>query len=171
MGRIAQLLSFLRQVRNGANVSDVKVDPGGAPVITAEHYSSIGEDAHPLPGDFVALIGAESTGRETAVAYLDTKNLAKSEPGDYRIYARSQGTKDQVVELWLRNTSDLEISNDNGHIILQADGEVNINGARITTDGDVITASGVSLKNHPHDQGADSHGDSEVPTDPPTPTE
>jgi len=39
----------------------------------------------------------------------------------------------------------------------------------LVTTGDVI-ASGVSLVNHPHNQGNDSLGASEVPTDAPTPT-
>jgi hypothetical protein len=53
MGLIAKLLSFVRVERNGAKINDVKVDPGGGPNITAEHFAPIGDDAHPLPGDFV----------------------------------------------------------------------------------------------------------------------
>jgi len=58
-----------------------------------------------------------------------------------------------------------------GGIEIVSTGDTTINGARITPDGDVITQSGVSLDNHPHAQGADSDGNSEVDTDPPTATE
>lgn len=42
------------------------------------------------------------------------------------------------------------IQNDSGYFLLKESGEVEINGARITTGGDVITASGISLDNHVH---------------------
>ncbi len=52
-----------------------------------------------------------------------------------------------------------------------ADDGFTINGAQITSGGDVITASGVSLDNHYHTQGSDSDGDSQANTDTPTATE
>lgn len=58
-----------------------------------------------------------------------------------------------------------------GSVEMQSTGDATINGARITADGDVITAGGVSLANHVHAQGADSDGNSEVDTDAPTATE
>lgn len=62
------------------------------------------------------------------------------------------------------------IQNGVGSFELQASGECLINGAKITTGGDVITANGVSLNNHPHNQPNDSGGNTEQPTLPPTPT-
>ena len=70
MGRIAKLLSFLRTSRNEAKISDVKVDPGGGPNITAEHFAAAGDDSHPLPGDYVALNTDSGSGRESAIGYL-----------------------------------------------------------------------------------------------------
>ena len=69
MGRIAKLLSFVRVVRNGANLSDVKVDPGGGANITAEHFATPGDDSHPMPNDYVALSADSGTGRESAIGY------------------------------------------------------------------------------------------------------
>ena len=46
-----------------------------------------------------------------------------------------------------------------------------LNGAEITATGDVVTATGVSLNNHPHAQGNDSANNSQQPTAAPTPTE
>ncbi len=42
------------------------------------------------------------------------------------------------------------IQNSNGYFLLKESGEIEMNGARITTSGDVITASGISLDNHVH---------------------
>ena len=51
MGRIALVLSFIRSLANGANVSDVKVDSGGGANTTAQHFAPAGDDSHPLPDD------------------------------------------------------------------------------------------------------------------------
>lgn len=71
----------------------------------------------------------------------------------------------------IKPSGEVTTTNGAGYITLQAGGDVEVNGATITTGGDVVTASGVSLDNHPHSQGVDSGGDSQQPTDPPTATE
>ncbi len=180
MGRIAKLLSFVRTLRNGANLSDVEANPGGSPNITGSHFADPGDDSNPLPGDYVALITDLGTGRENIVGYLDIKNLQKSAAGDKRIYSRDASGA-QISEVWLKNDGTIlsqnsavscqldpsgtaTIQNAAGSITLQADGEVNINGARITTDGDIVSATGVSMNNHNHSQAADSNGDAEADT-------
>lgn len=65
----------------------------------------------------------------------------------------------------------VKISLNGSRIKMQSPDDIIINGARITPDGDVITASGVSLDIHPHDQSNDSGGNSEQPTGAPTATE
>ena len=87
MGRIAKLLSFVRVTRHGIPVSDVKVDPGGGAIVTLENFSPIGDDAHPLPGDYVYGGSVEGTGRESILGYVDPLNEPTSQPGDKRIYA------------------------------------------------------------------------------------
>ena len=81
MAKIAKLLSFVRAVRNGIPVSDVKCDPGGGANVTAEHAGPPGDDSHPLPDDYVAIGAASGTGRETAVGYFDPKNAGKAQAG------------------------------------------------------------------------------------------
>lgn len=121
MGRIARLLSFVRVTRRGAKVSDVKVNPGGTPNVTAEHFSAPGDDSHPLPGDYVALNDGSGTGREDALGYLDTLNDPKALAGDKRIYARdSAGVA--VVDVWLKNTGEAITANENGSVTLRPDG-------------------------------------------------
>ncbi len=170
-GRVAKILSFIRALRNGANVTDVKTDTGGGVNITAEHFADAGDDAFPLETDYALTVGVNGSGKEAVVGYLDPVNTPKAAAGEKRIYARDADSGEVVVEVWLKSDSSAIISNANGVFTLQADGEVNANGARITPDGDVITASGVSLDNHPHAQGNDSNGDTEVDTDAPTATE
>ena len=122
MGRIANLLSFVRLTRNSAKISDVKVDPGGGPNITVEHFADAGDDAHPLTTDYVTLNEDSGTGRETAVGYLDPINEPKAQPGDKRIYGRDADTGAVVVEVWLKNDGTAIVSNDNGSVTLRPDG-------------------------------------------------
>ena len=164
---LGKLLSFFRGTRNGSKLSEVKLDPGGGPNVTAEHFSAPGEDAFPLPGDYVVSVSIQRSGGSAVVGYLDPKNDQKAASGEKRIYARDNSGA-SIVELWLKNTGEATLVNASGYITLKQSGEVEINGAKITTDGDVITALGVSLDNHTHTQGNDSAGNSEVPTDPPT---
>ena len=167
MGRAVAVLSATRANRNGMTVTDIKCDPGGGANVTAEHAQPAGDDSHPLPTDYAAVSSAAGTGRQTAVGYFDTANTPKTQPGEKRIYARDTAGA-LVVEVWLQNDGSCVVTNGAGTLLLQPDGEFNINGARITTDGDVITAAGVSLDNHTHAQGADSDGNGQVETNPPT---
>ncbi len=171
MGRVAKILSFIRSAVNGAKVTDVKTDTGGGANITAQHFADAGDDAFPLVTDYALTMDVSGSGKEAVTGYLDPINTPKATAGDKRIYARDASTGLVVVEVWLKSDSSAIINNKNGIITLQADGEINANGARITPDGDVITASGVSLDNHPHNQGNDSDGDSQQATDAPTATE
>lgn len=171
MGRIGQILSFTRALIGATKTSDVKIDRGGGDTRTPQHFSDAGDDSYPLAGDYAQTVDQAGSGRDSVVGYVDPKNEQKANAGEKRIYARDANSGATVVEVWLKNDGTATIFNNLGVITLQPDGEVNINGARITTGGDVITASGVSLANHPHSQGADSDGDAEVPTDPPTATE
>lgn len=184
-GTIGKILAFTRAVRNGARVSDTKHDPGGSPVITSEHFADPGDDSHPLPGDYVFAVPGKQKGREVATGYLDPINAPKAQPGDKRIYARDAGAGALVVEVWLKNDGTATIFNSAGVVTLsplgsilgqngagqfelEVGGDFVVNGAVITTDGEVIDRTGVSLRHHTHAQGADGNGDAEQETDPPT---
>lgn len=188
MGRIARVISFLRGERNGAKVSDVKTDAGGGANVTAEHFQPAGDDAFPLDSDYVIINPVAGTGREVVTGYLDPLNAPKANAGDKRIYARDASDGSVVVEVWLKNDGTAIVSNSNGSFTLSPDGSIKglngagvfelevggdfvANGAKMTTSGDVVTASGVSLDNHPHAQPNDSGGNTEQPTSAPTPTE
>lgn len=111
MGRLGKILSFIRADRNEAKVSDVKADPGGGPNITAEHFAPTGEDAHPLPGDYVATVRAPGTGRETAIGYLDPKNESTAQPGERRTYSREPEEGRRMADHWLKNDGTVVTTN------------------------------------------------------------
>ena len=136
MGRIARILSFVRSEINGAKVSDVKSDPGGGPNTTSQHFQPAGDDAHPLPGDYVATSAAAGTGRETAVGYLDPANEQKATAGEKRIYARDPESGDSVVEVWLKSDGTAVVVNTNGSVTLAPDG-----GTTVETPAATFTAA------------------------------
>lgn len=113
MGLIGRILSFVRAQRNGAQISDVKTDPGGGPNVTAEHFAPAGDDAHPLPGDYVYGSPSPQHGRYAAVGYVDPANQSKAQPGEKRLYARNADGQ-QVGEVWLKADGTIVSENDNG---------------------------------------------------------
>ena len=145
MGELAKLLSFVRRVRRDANVSDAKVDTGGGPNITAEHFSTPGDDSHPLPGDFVLLVRVQQTGRSAAAGYLDPLNEQTAGPGERRLYARDSAGA-IVSTIWLKNTGEVLINNGLGSVKLRPDGGtiVETPGATfdVGADGTVKTDNG-----------------------------
>jgi hypothetical protein len=130
MGVVAKILSITRVLRNGAYITDVKSDPGGGANVTAEHFSSPGDDSHPLNSDYAALGVAMGTGRRSALGYVDPINEPQSEEGDKRIYSRSPETALHVAHVWLKKDATIEASNENGSIFLLPDG-----GSIVTTQG------------------------------------
>lgn len=144
MGLISKLLSFTRVNRHDSNLSDVKVDPGGGPYVTAEHFAPAGDDSHPLPTDYPLIIRVQKTGKYAAIGYIDPNNAQTAEPGGKRIYGRDP-EGNQVSELWLKNDGDILADNDAAYIEIKADGT-------ITADNDsgsiVITPAGqITLEN------------------------
>lgn len=64
---------------------------------------------------------------------------------------------------WLKNDGSISLENGAGYVRIAADGTVTINGATITTSGDVISASGIHLNTHKHGQVQPGTGTSGVP--------
>lgn len=158
MGRVAKLLSFLRTTRNGAKISDVKIDPGGGPNITAEHFASPGDDSFPLSSDYVVAVDIEGTGNEAAIGYIDPINDPVALKGDKRIYARDPNTGAAVIGLWLKNDGSGILSNANGSLELKANGDFLINGVKIDAAGLVtmltsLILNGKEIAEHNHPAG------------------
>lgn len=143
MGRLGEVLDFER----AEDGPETKVDCGGGEIITAAHFDSAGVDAPPLPGDTAALEDSTGTGAQQVSGYQDTQNEGAASPGEVRFYARNSAGA-IMAELWLKGDGTIEFSNLAGAGKLNPDGSAEINGAKVTLTGDVITASGVSLQNH-----------------------
>ena len=144
MGLITRVLSFVR----GESFSETRVDPGGGDAITADHFSSLGDDAQPLAGDYAATIPVQRTGGQVAVGYVDIENARKAQPGEKRSYARGS-SGGQVSEVWLRN---------DGTVMITSNGNVNINGVTIDPAGNMVVPTslmvdGDEVANHNHEAG------------------
>jgi len=127
MGETAIIHNIIRTLRNGVTNTDITVDPGGGANITEEQFQPTGTDSQPLPGDYVIGVSVKSTGRKTAIAFLDPANAPQSGPGEHRTYSRdSSGTP--VTEIWLKNDGSIMINNDNGFINITAAGIIELNG-------------------------------------------
>lgn len=122
MGRIGRLLSFVRTLRHGANVSDVKLDPGGGANITSEHFADPGDDAFPLTTDYLVAVDLKRQGVSSVVGYIDPVNPPKSLEGEKRIYARDPATGLVIVEVWLKKDGEASTFNVNGSNTLRPDG-------------------------------------------------
>ena len=175
--------SFIRTVRNGANVTDVKCDPGGGAISTKEHSSAPGDDSFPLLTDIAISVPVPGSGKEAVVGYLDPLNEAGAESGEKRIYSR-QADGTIVADVFLKNDGTIVAENDNavleispdgsailtngpGVFSMQVDGTFDINGLTITPAGEIVTALGVDLDTHTHAQANDSASDTQANTGPP----
>lgn len=145
MGLMGTIKSFVRSVRNAANISSIKLDNARI-ISTADHFADAGDDSFPLIDDYVVLVDIEGTGQNAAIGYADTKNEKKSEAGDKRIYGRNSDG-DEVNEVWLKNDGSVILQNENGKFELESGGNVVINGVTIDTDGNISTAGGITAKN------------------------
>lgn len=143
MGKLGIIQSFVRRVRGGVPVSDVAVDAGGGFIITAEHFSAIGDDAHPLAEDYVALMSNTGAGRESAIGYLDPVNTPTAGPGEKRIYSRDASSGVTAAEIWLKSDGSIVASNGSGSFALAAGGVVTINGVTIDTSGNITTGGNI----------------------------
>lgn len=184
MGRIAKIIQFVSGTSFEAAASDVKADVGGGDIVTAPHFCQPGDDGVPLPGDFAFFSETPRRGGFASVGYVDPKNPQTALAGERRIYARD-AAGEQVCQVWVKSDGTVFADNDkgsytldpdgghtlqnaNGFIKLLPDGSVNINGYIISTDGNGTTANGVSQDGHKHAQGADSAGNTQQETEPPT---
>lgn len=159
MGRIAKILSFLRVTRRDAKVSDVKLDTGGGANITAEHFSTPGDDSFPLTTDYAIVVDIPRSGGGVVVGYIDPVNAPVALEGEKRIYARDPADGSIKASMRLMNEGSIQIvsvgggsillqsdgttvmDNSNGSILLQSDGTVNINGVTIDTSGKITAGT------------------------------
>jgi hypothetical protein len=158
MGRIGKVLSWAVKALTG----DVRHDVGGGSVHNSQLFSDSGTDAPPMADDYVYAGETQSRNRSAVVGSVDGKNASEAAQGERRTYARDTAGA-IVVTLHLKADGSARLFNENGYIELKANGEIEANGATITTGGDVVTAAGVSLDGHKHVAGSDLIGNSGSP--------
>ena len=140
---IGKLLSFVRVVRNSANLSDVKIDIGGGEIHTPEYSQPSGTDSVPLPGDFpIAVAVSTRSGGLVVTGMVETDALQKAQPGDHRTYARDAASRAETVEFWLKADGTAVLSNANGTFTLSPDGTQSMQTAggsfTLTPAGDIV---------------------------------
>lgn len=110
-------------------------------------------------------------------------NQDQSNPGSRRHHDFADGIffgvplsakGNEVPQQYIRFTADgIEMADKNGNKIVFASGGIHITSSQVTNTGEVIRGYGtgdqVTLGQHKHPQGADSHGDTEQDTDAPKP--
>lgn len=87
------------------------------------------------------------------------------------------GIRNEVPDQYVRfHTTGIDVIDKNGNELLFGETGISINGVlfdqeqNVTNVKELTSQSGVELTAHTHAQGNDSHGDTEVDTDPPTAT-
>ena len=146
---IGDVLETLRGVVNGDQLTTVKADPGSGNTGVPQLFSCSGVDALPLEGDKALAVAAD--GIDATGGFADTRTPPEALQGEILLYSRQPGQPAvRVGRVWVKQTGEIAISNPSGSFTLKPDGSVDANGATITTDGDVVSASGISLSNHTH---------------------
>lgn len=153
MPRTGEVLDVERVNEDGLEVINVKCDPGGGALVTAEHFGAPGDDALPLPGDTAALQDGAGTGVEQAVGYADTTNRGKSAEGERRLYGRDSAGA-PVCEVWLKRDGSILIKvlkTGGAPVDIESDGPVSIKspdvrlgtapGRQIACVGDLVVGS------------------------------
>jgi hypothetical protein len=137
-GSLGDVVFAERDTVDGVPVVRVHVDVDGSALpVTVEHLSPPGEDALPLPGDEVALEGAEGQGDTIAVGYADRKNPGVAEPGEKRQYARDEeGTI--VCEVWLKKDGTIALKS------IASGSKLDLNGVLIDQQGNVTVPGEVT---------------------------
>lgn len=150
MGLIGLISDFIKRQRGGQSFGEVAAKTVGGTTQSAQHFGSPGEDASPLPGDRVIMVEGPTSASRAAVGYVAPGDELKTQPGERRTYARNADGA-TVSQVWQYADGRVVIQNQGGGVIsMAASGEVQINGVKITTAGDVISATGISLNRHRH---------------------
>lgn len=105
-------------------------------------------------------------------AYTNNGIRIRNADGSKYFWLKNDGTGEITVDTLTINGEMVHNGNAERNGNLTQNGNIGLTGTyTATSSGGDFVAQGVSLVNHTHSQGADSRGDAEVETDPPTPTE
>lgn len=147
LGRVGTVVEISEEVNDdGAKIQNTMLDMGGDinNNIDGEHFTDPGNDSQPLPIDYAMLHPTtEDNGNSgVVIGYQDVTTDKLAKPGEKRIYARDENGV-VVAEVYLKNSGELLIKNDEGSITIAPDGSITITnsgGASIVAQsgGDVV---------------------------------
>jgi len=143
MGLIGKLLEYVI----GAKAATSKIQPGGGFNVTLLHFGPAGDDSQPLADDACLGVETERSGSYAAAGYLDANNKPKAAAGEKRIYARKDDGS-VIAEIWLKNTGDITIINDEATVTVSAAGGFKVendDGSFELEPGGVIKIQGIEV--------------------------
>lgn len=162
MGLIARIVNMLGPGKGSASEwrRQYRVDPGGGAAVTASQFAPAGDDSAPLKSDKLLLVEVPKSGVFCIVGYADTINTPEALAGERKLYARNAGGT-IMCSLWLKADGSVHIEGA-GSIVMEAGGNVVINGVTISPSGDISapgsieglgitdTTNNVTLGTHNH---------------------
>jgi len=168
MGRLGKVIkSFIDKLSgSGSNAQFSSVEEFAGDQRTAQAFGPCNEDFSPPEScrTFDVPIGKDR-GYLLSIAYHNQLINPVAVHGEKRIFSTNQAGDTVMSEVFLKQDGSVLIKNSLGSFEMKVSGEFEINGATITIDGDFITAAGISLDTHVHEQGNDSDGDIQEDTE------
>ena len=153
MGRIGKVIkSFIDKLSgSGTNAQFLSIEEFAGDQRTAQIFGPCNEDFAP-PEDCKAIEFKLGRGRGylVSVAYHNQSILPQAIHGEKRLFSTNQAGNTVKAEVFLKQDGTILIENDNGYFEMKPSGEIEINGATITTSGNFVTAAGISLDDHLH---------------------
>jgi hypothetical protein len=89
MGMIGELIEWLRETDDTAEIAEGRVDFGGGDTATCVDYQPSGHDSQPQGGDFAIVVPGPESGSYVIVGWVDPNNAGVAKEGEARLYSRS----------------------------------------------------------------------------------
>lgn len=147
MGSVGVVQSTKRADRDSAPLTEVIVDTGGGANVTADYAQGVGDDALPLPNDFLVLVPTNRTGGYVAIGGVDALNQGEAAAGERRLYARN-ALGVIVATVWLKGDGSIEIKNQfaGASVSIAANGDMSMSHpSNPSVPALSITAAGVNI--------------------------
>lgn len=138
MGLIAKFLAMADPFsEKGAR--QIKGDPGGGASFNADYHQPPGIESVPVDGDFFSCMDGAGSGNQVACGFLDFNTEKSTNPGEIRIYARSNpGEIACSIKLGADGSIDIQS--------IKSGSKINLNGVEIDQNGNITAPGEVTAK-------------------------